>query len=56
MGTPKRKVQVLETHNDLNLASLSNSLIGLADQALSSRRDVADRDYPNAFYEKILGI
>lgn len=56
IGTPKRKVKMLETHNDLSLATLSDSLIGLAEQALSQRRDVADRDYPNAFYEKILGI
>lgn len=55
-GAPKREVKLLETHNDLNLASLSNSLIGLAEQTLSQRRDVADRDYPNEFYEKILGI
>jgi len=31
IGTPKRKVKMLETHNDLSLATLSDSLIGLAE-------------------------
>jgi hypothetical protein len=29
-------------------------LVGLAEQALSQRRDVVDCDYPNKFYEKLL--
>jgi hypothetical protein len=47
-------VTLLETHNDFNLRTLSNVLVGLAEQALSQRRDVSDRDYPNKFYEKLL--
>lgn len=33
---------------------MSNVLIGLADQALSFRRDVKDKDYPNKHYEDLL--
>jgi hypothetical protein len=38
----------------MNLKTLSNVLIGLADQALSFRRDVRDHDYPTKFYEDLL--
>ena len=47
-------MKLRDEHNQLNLKSLSNVLIGLADQALSFRRDVRDHDYPNKFYEELL--
>ena len=50
----KEAVTLKETHNDFKLSSLSNVLVGLSEQALSQRRDVSDRDYPNKFYEQLL--
>ena len=43
-----------ENHNDLQLGNLSQILVGLAEQALSFRRDALDKDYPTEFYEKLL--
>jgi len=36
------------------LGSLSSTLVGLSQQALSHRRDAVDNDYPNKFYERYL--
>jgi hypothetical protein len=43
-----------ETQNLLTLKTLSQTLIGLSEQALSFRRDVHRRDYLNKFYEDYL--
>jgi len=43
-----------ENQNIINLKSLSQSLVGLAEQALSYRRDIQGRDYLNTFYEDLL--
>mgnify|MGYP000930017135 CR=1 FL=1 len=38
----------------MNLHTLSSTLIGLEEQAMSYRRDIEDRDYPTDFYEKLV--
>jgi hypothetical protein len=38
----------------INLSTLSQTLIGLSEQALSYRRDVNRKDYLNKFYEEYL--
>jgi len=43
-----------ETHNIVNLATLSETLVGLQKQALSYRRDIVREDYLNKFYEQYL--
>ena len=43
-----------ENQNVINLKSLSQSLVGLSEQALSYRRDIQGRDYLNKFYEDLL--
>ena len=43
-----------ETQNVISLKTLSQTLVGLSEQALSFRRDVHRRDYLNKFYEDYL--
>jgi hypothetical protein len=43
-----------EQQNEITLKTFSQTLVGLAEQALSFRRDVVDRDYLNKFYEDYL--
>lgn len=43
-----------ENHNDLTLRYISDSLVGLAEQAQAARRDACDKDYPNEHYERLL--
>lgn len=43
-----------ENQNIINLKTLSQSLVGLSQQALSYRRDVQGKDYLNKFYEDYL--
>ena len=50
----EKLVENQEIHNDLQLGNLSEILVGLAEQALSFRRDALDNDYPTEFYEKLL--
>lgn len=50
----KVKEYLEENHNLLNLATLSQTLVGLQSQALSYRRDVVLKDYLNKFYEQYL--
>ena len=38
----------------INLKTLSQTLVGLSEQALSFRRDVQRKDYLNKFYEDLL--
>ena len=38
----------------ISLKTLSQTLVGLADQALSHRRNVVGKDYLNKFYEEYL--
>lgn len=55
---PKKKevnaVVERENQNVINLSSLSQTLIGMSEQALSYRRDVNQKDYLNKFYEEYL--
>lgn len=43
-----------ENQNVINLKTLSQTLVGLSEQALSFRRDVVRKDYLNKFYEDYL--
>jgi len=43
-----------ENQNVISLKTLSQTLIGLSEQALSYRRDVTRTDYLNKFYEQYL--
>lgn len=43
-----------ENQNLINLKTLSQTLVGLSEQALSFRRDVLLKDYLNKFYEEYL--
>jgi len=42
-----------DLYTDLNMHTLSSTLVGLEQQALSYRRDIVDRDYPTEFYEQL---
>jgi hypothetical protein len=46
------KLRLDEMHDKMSLGSLSQSLIGLSQQALSYRREANGHDYLHEFYEK----
>jgi hypothetical protein len=48
----EQSVPLDETHDYISLASLSQTLIGLNQQALSFRLEANGHDYLNPFYEK----
>jgi len=51
-ATPQEEMpEALPTLPVLSMSNLASTLIGLNEQALSFRRDVHDKDYPNEFYE-----
>lgn len=52
-SSPK-SVEKKDLHTDLNMQTLSSTLVGLEQQALSYRRDVVDKDYPTEFYESLV--
>ena len=55
MAPAKSNTNYLEENQNLiNLKTLSESLVGLSEQALSYRRDVLGKDYLNKFYEDYL--
>lgn len=43
-----------ESHNLIDLSTLSRTLVGLSNQALSFRRDTVRKEYLNKFYEELL--
>ncbi len=49
----KRKAKE-DTYAEIDLLTYSSTLIGLEKQALSYRRDTADKDYPTEFYEQLI--
>lgn len=50
----KRKWDLNEDHDKISLSSLSQSLIGLSNQALSYRKEAGGDDYLHKFYENHL--
>jgi hypothetical protein len=48
---PVEQVSLEEDHDKISVSSLSNSIIGLSQQALSFRRDATGKDYLHKFYE-----
>lgn len=53
-GSTLSKNYIEENQNVISLKTLSQSLVGLAEQALSYRRDAVGKDYLNKFYEEYL--
>lgn len=43
-----------DRYANMNIHTLSSTLIGLEKQVMSYRRDLKDKDYPTEFYEKLL--
>ena len=43
-----------EKHDQITLGSLSEALVGIADQAMSFRREAHHKDYLHPHYEELL--
>ena len=50
---PKEIVALDEAHDKISLSSLSQTLVGLASQALSFRREPNGKDYLHEYYEQL---
>lgn len=53
-ASQKSKFEIAEQQNRINALTYSSTLVGIADQVQSHRRDVNGNDYPNKFYEDLL--
>ena len=53
IGAEEKKAELKDLYTELNMHTLSSTLVGIEQQAMSYRRDIIDNDYPTEFYEKI---